>query len=89
MGVRYEITEHSRLAADLEKDIRYPIIKKFSYEQQILGVLYTRLGISDNPDRFSFGLGIAAATFEFAHAGYCHPRLGWTRQVELSVSLSP
>ena len=89
MGVCYEITEHSRLAAELEKDIRYPIIKKFGYEQQFFDVLYVRLGISDNPDKFSCGFGITVAKCEFSYAGYSHPQLGWTHQVELSVLLSP
>jgi len=89
MGVCYEITEHSRLAIELEKDIRYPIIKKFGYEQELFDVLSVRLGISDNPDKFSCGLGVRAAGFEFSYAGYSHSQLGWTHQVELSFSLSP
>ena len=89
MGVCYEITEHSRLTVELEKDLRYPIIKKFGYEQQLLDVLSLRLGVSDNPDKFSFGLGIRVADCEFSYAGYSHPQLGWTHQVELSVSLPP
>ena len=88
MGVCYGITEHSRLAVELEKDVRYPIIKKFSFEQQLLDVFSVRLGISDNPDKFSCGLGVRVAGIEFSYAGYSHPQLGWTHQVELSVSLS-
>jgi long-subunit fatty acid transport protein len=88
MGVCYEITEHSRLAVELEKDIRYPIIKKFSFEQQLLDAISVRLGISDNPDKFSCGLGFRVGGIEFSYAGYSHPQLGWTHQVELSVSFS-
>jgi hypothetical protein len=89
MGVCYEITEHSRFAIELEKDIRYPIIKKFSFEQQFLDGLSVQLGISDNPDKFSCGLGVRVAGMEFSYAGFSHPQLGWTHQVELSVSLLP
>ena len=89
MGVCYEITENSRLAVELEKDLRHPIIKRFGYEQKLLDILSVRLGISDNPDTFSCGLGLRASGFEFSYAGYSHPQLGWTHQVELSVSLSP
>ena len=89
MGMCYEITEHSRLAIELEKDKRYPIIKKFGFEQQLFDVLSFRLGMSDNPDKFSCGIGVRAAGFEFSYAGYSHPQLGWTHQVELSVLLSP
>ncbi len=89
MGVCYEITGNSRLTAELEKDIRFPIIKKFGYEQQLLDMLSLQLGISDNPDKFSCGFGIRANGFEFSYAGCSHPQLGWTHQVELSVTISP
>jgi hypothetical protein len=89
MGVCYEITEHSRLTVELEKDMRYPIIKKFGCEQQLFDVLSVRLGISDNPDKFSCGIGVRALGCEFSYAGYSHQQLGWTHQIEVSVSLSP
>jgi hypothetical protein len=89
MGVCYEIAEHSRLTVELEKDIRYPIIKKFGCEQQLFDVLSLRLGISDNPDKFSCGVGIRVSGCEFSYAGYSHQQLGWTHQVELSFFLSP
>jgi hypothetical protein len=89
MGVCYEITEHSRLAVELEKDIRYPIIKKFGFEQDLLESLSVRLGLSDNPDKCSCGLGVRTSGFEFSYAGYSHSQLGWTHQVELSVIILP
>jgi hypothetical protein len=89
MGVCYEVMEHSRLTVELEKDIRYPIIKKFGCEQQFFDVLSVRLGISDNPDKFSFGVGVKALGCEFSYAGYSHQQLGWTHQIEVSVLLSP
>jgi opacity protein-like surface antigen len=88
MGACYEITEDSRLVVELEKELHYPIVRKFGYEQRLLAFLSVRLGISDNPDKFSCGLGLSAAGFEFSYAGYSHPQLGWTHQVEISVSLS-
>lgn len=89
MGVCYEITEDSRLSVELEKDIRYPTIKEFGYEQQLFDVLCIRFGISDNPDKFSCGVAVRALGCEFSYAGYSHQQLGWTHQVELSVFLSP
>ena len=89
MGVCYEITEHSRLTAELEKDTRYAIIKKFGCEQQLFDVLSIRLGISDNPDKFSCGIGVRVFGCEFSYAGYSHQQLGWTHQVEVSILLSP
>jgi hypothetical protein len=89
MGVCYEITERSRLTVELEKDIHYPIVKKFGYEQQVFDLLFARLGISDNPDKFSCGLGVKVGGVEFSYAGYSHAQLGWSHQIELSIALQP
>ena len=89
MGVCYEINQHSRLTMELEKDIRYPFIKKFGYEQQIFDILSVRLGVSDNPDKFALGFGVRVGGVDFSYAGYSHPQLGWTHQVEMSFTIMP
>ena len=89
MGVSFEINEHSRLTLELEKDIRYPFIKKFGYEQQFFDILSVRLGVSDNPDKFAMGFGVRVGGIDFSYAGYSHPQLGWTHQVEMSFTFMP
>ena len=84
VGMCYEFSEDSRIAVELEKDIRFPFSIKAGYEQWFLQMLSLRFGVSSNPDKFSFGLGVCIAGIDFSYAGYSHAQLGWTHQIELS-----
>lgn len=87
VGASYDISRDSRCTFELEKDIRHPFIAKAGYEQRFLDVFSLRFGASNNPDKFSFGIGVLYAGIEFSYAGYSHARLGWTHQVELSFKI--
>jgi len=87
VGMCYEFSEDSRIAIELEKDIRFPFSIKAGYEQRFVQMLSLRFGVSSNPDKFSFGLGVCFARLEFSYAGYSHAQLGWTHQIELSFDL--
>jgi hypothetical protein len=85
-GVCYELSASSRLSLELEKDIRFPFDLKLGYEHELLQALTLRLGMSSNPRQFSGGLALRMAGFEFSYAGFSHPQLGWTHQIELSFT---
>jgi hypothetical protein len=87
VGMCYEFSEASRIAIELEKDIRFPFSIKAGYEQWFLQMLSLRFGVASNPDKFSLGLGVSFAGLEFSYAGYSHAQLGWTHQIELSFKL--
>ncbi len=76
-----------RVVIEAEKDIRYSTIVKVGAEQMLFDVLALRVGASNNPEKFSGGFGIRYAMFEFGYAGYSHPFLGWTHQIEIGVRL--
>ena len=87
LGLKYSPIRSFLITAMVEKDIRYPTIAKAGVEQQFLDVLRVRVGVSNNPDKFSIGMALHYSLFEFAYAGYSHPELGWTHQLEISASL--
>ncbi len=86
-GTSYTPVNNFLLTLELEKDIRYPAIIKAGAEQTILDLLSIRAGVSNNPDKFSGGMAVRYSQFEFAYAGYSHPQLGWTHQLELTFQL--
>jgi hypothetical protein len=86
-GLCYELGVDSRMTMELEKDIRFPFSLKMGVEHSLLQVLMLRFGMSSNPDKFSCGLGLRAAGFELSYAGYSHPQLGWTHQIEISFKV--
>ncbi|MEK6565955.1 MAG: hypothetical protein AABZ41_04535 [Bacteroidota bacterium] len=87
-GASYSI-ESIVLVAEIEKDIRYETIVKGGIEQSLFDFLRLRVGLSNNPDKFSGGFGLTYSNAEFGYAGYSHPDLGWTHQLEMSFVILP
>jgi len=87
-GGSYSPLQSFFLTVELEKDVRYPLSLKAGIEQRFLDILALRLGTSSQPNIFSGGLGITHSMFEFGYAGFNHPDLGWTHQVELGFALA-
>jgi hypothetical protein len=87
LGLNYEFTANSHLMIEWEKDIRYPFSFEAGCEQRFFGFASLRFGVSTNPDKFSFGIGVSRSFVEFSYAVYSHAQLGWTHQIELSFKL--
>ena len=86
-GLCYDLSSDSRLTMELEKDIRFPFSLRMGLEHAFLRVLTLRFGMSSNPDKISCGLGLRIAGLELSYAGYSHPQLGWTHQIEISFKM--
>jgi hypothetical protein len=75
------------ISIEMEKDIRFPASIKMGIEQIVFSVIALRAGVANNPDKYSAGIAVRYLLFEFGYAGYSHPDLGWTHQIELSLKL--
>ncbi len=84
-GVSYTPIEGFLLVAEVEKDLQFPVVVKAGVEQNVLDLLSLRCGMSNNPDKFTAGFAVKYAGIEFGYAGYSHPDLGWTHQIDLIV----
>ena len=87
MGACWYPFHDFQVSIEMEKDIRFPASIKLGIEQIIFGVIALRAGTANNPDKYSAGIGVRYSLFEFGYAGYSHPDLGWTNQIELSFIL--
>ena len=88
LGTRYDPALDFRLSLEVEKDTRHPVIVKCGLERRFYDAFAVRMGVSDNPDKFSAGFAARYSPFEFSYAGYSHPQLGWTHQIELSFGIA-
>jgi len=84
-GLCFTPFEDFRLVSEMEKDLQFPLVIKAGIEQKVLGFLSFRCGVANNPDKFSAGIAIQYSSIEFGYAGYSHPDLGWTHQIELAI----
>jgi hypothetical protein len=76
-----------KVSIEMEKDIRFPASIKMGIEQIVFDVIALRAGVANNPDKYSLGFAVRYSFYEFGYAGYSHPDLGWTHQIELSFKL--
>ena len=89
LGASYSIEKDLVLVGEIEKDIRYETIVKGGIEQSLFDFLRLRLGLSNNPDKLAGGFSLKYSNAEFGYAGYSHPDLGWTHQLEMSFVILP
>jgi len=76
-----------QVSIEMEKDIRFPSSIKLGIEKIVFDAIALRAGAANNPDKYSLGIAARYSFFEFGYAGYSHPDLGWTHQIELSFKL--
>ncbi|MBM4168315.1 MAG: hypothetical protein FJ215_04070 [Ignavibacteria bacterium] len=84
-GTAYSPIRNFNIAVELEKDVRFPLSLKAGVEQTFFDILSLRLGTSSQPDIFSGGIGMSYSMFDFEYAGFHHPDLGWTHQIEVGI----
>jgi hypothetical protein len=85
LGGCYRPLDDFFIVGEVEKDIRFPAVVKVGIAQRLLDILDVRLGLSNNPDKVSAGVSFSYSFAEFGYAGYSHPDLGWTHQIEVSI----
>jgi hypothetical protein len=86
-GVAYSPMPEVTLAADLEKDIRFPVELHAGVQYLFLDLLAVRVGTTGDPSMLSAGLGIHLSLVRLDYAFANHEDLGPTHQVSLSLYL--
>ena len=87
MGISYLPSESIRIIAELEKDIELDPIFRAGIEYHLNEWIYLRTGISSNPARLSFGLGLRKDRFGFDYAYGQNTALGRTHHLSLVFNL--
>ncbi len=85
-GFSFDILNNFSLNFALDKDIRYDPSIYFGIDYDIIEYLSLRLGGSNNPSRFSAGIGINYSIVSLDYAFFTHPDLGFTHQAGIIIS---
>jgi len=85
-GFSFDILDNFSLNFALEKDIRYNPSVQFGIDYDIIEYLSLRVGASNEPSRFTAGLGINYSIFSLDYAFFTHPDLGLTHQAGVILS---
>ncbi len=87
-GFSFDILEDASISAAIEKDVLYNPSFSFGIEYYIIDNIVVRTGFSNEPSKFSAGIGINYSIFSFDYAIYTHQVLGLTHQFGLIINFS-
>lgn len=84
-GLSIDIIDNLTLNAAVEKDIRYNASIMFGLDYQLVEYLSLRSGFSNEPSRFTAGIGIHYSFLNLDYAVFTHNDLGLTHQAGLII----
>ncbi|GIV45212.1 MAG: hypothetical protein KatS3mg036_0030 [Ignavibacterium sp.] len=85
-GISYDLIPTLTLNAAIEKDIKQKASFMFGVDYDLIEYLSLRSGFSNEPSRFSAGIGINYSLISLDYAMFTHSDLGLTHQVGLILS---
>ena len=87
-GFSYDVIDEITINATIEKDINYKPSIQFGINYDIIEYLSLRSGFSNEPSRYSAGIGINYSMFSLDYAIFTHNDLGLTHQAGLIISFN-
>jgi hypothetical protein len=87
-GFSFDILQNFSLNFSLEKDIRYKPSVQFGIDYDIIEYISLRMGASNEPSRFTAGVGINYSFLSLDYAFFTHPDLGLTHQAGIILSFN-
>ena len=85
-GFSYDVVDELTLNFAVEKDIKYKASFQFGINYDIIEYLSLRTGFSNEPSKYSAGIGINYSMFSLDYAMYTHNDLGLTHQAGIIIS---
>lgn len=85
-GFSIDVVDELSFNMALEKDIRYNYSLRSGIEYNLLEYISLRSGFSNEPSRFSAGIGIHYLYFNLDYAFFTHQDLGLTHQAGIIIS---
>lgn len=85
-GLSYDLANELALNFSIEKDVRYKTSVQFGINYDIIENLSLRSGFSNEPSKYSVGIGINYSIFNLDYAMFTHTDLGLTHQAGVIIS---
>ncbi|HSL90599.1 MAG TPA: hypothetical protein VK870_14950 [Ignavibacteriaceae bacterium] len=86
LGVSYDLMDVLSVNMALEKDISFKPSIQFGIDYELIEYLSLRTGFSNQPSRYSAGIGINYSIFSLDYAFFTHQDLGLTHQTGVIIS---
>lgn len=80
LGLNWDLSKDFTAAIEAESDMNNPLVLRAGLEYNIMDLMYARVGISNNPNIFSFGVGLYFGGFKLDFSSSMHQVLGYSPQ---------
>jgi len=87
LGLEWELSDNFIASAEIDSDIENELILRGGLEYRIKKILYARIGLSNNPNIFSFGVGLQFSNLRMDFSSSMHQVLGYSPQLSLIYQL--
>ncbi len=87
IGLAYYPLEKASVNVAVAKDWNFPFSFRFGVEYPLIKFLFLRLGIQNEPNTFSGGIGIPYSIFKLNYAFTSHQILGLSHYIDIIISL--
>lgn len=81
LGLNWKLSSDFTAAVEAQSDIDNPLILKAGLEYNIMDLIYIRIGLSNNPNVFTFGAGLYYSGFRLDFSSSMHQVLGYSPQM--------
>lgn len=81
LGLNWDLSNDFTAAVEAQSDMDHPLILKAGLEYNIMDLLYVRIGLSNNPNVFTFGAGLYYKGFRLDFSSSMHQVLGYSPQM--------
>ena len=78
LGTSYSISKKVLVAAEVEKNVDFPLRAKAGIEYRLIEQFYLRGGFATEPIEASFGFGYKFSVFQLDFGSAYHQQLGWS-----------
>lgn len=85
-GLSFDVADELTLNFAVEKDINYKPSFQFGINYDLIEYLSLRVGFSNEPSKYSAGIGINYSLFSLDYAMFTHNDLGLTHQAGIIIS---
>jgi hypothetical protein len=87
MGLNWTLSEDFMAAVEVQSDIDHDLVFRVGLQYAIGETLYTRIGMSNNPNTFTFGVGLKMEDFTLDFSSSMHQVLGYSPQIGLHYQI--
>ncbi len=85
-GISYKVINNTTINLAVVKEIDFPFSIRAGFEYPLADIFYLRIGVQNEPDLYSGGIGINYSIFRINYAITSHHALGMTNQFDLIIS---